>query len=217
MAISKEEVAASMARIKALQAMLAGGGAEPEPEEEYDPNDPNQQYQEETEEDIKWREEQERKWEEEQAAAKAATTVDNATATTAAAPVSAPAAAVSSSSSSLPVAPAAGPHQWTNSQLSNWIQQDVKSEIKKRGEIFSAKGWTKEEVTKWLGEVDAAFTAANSKLEASKLTGAQAAAFDISTDTAWGQQLGLTDPFLRAAVWGHWKEALRKWQSTQKK
>ncbi len=94
----------------------------------------------------------------------------------------------------------------------------MKAEVKKRGDVFAQKGWTKEELAKWNSEVDAAFATAATKLAASALTGAQAAAFDINSDSAWGTALGMTsDPFLRAAVWAHWKQALRKWQEAQKK
>jgi len=73
-----EEVAASMARIKALQAMLQQGGADDQgvAEEEDEDVEPYDYEANQTEEDIRWREEQEREWErkaaEERAAAAAA-------------------------------------------------------------------------------------------------------------------------------------------------
>jgi len=99
----------------------------------------------------------------------------------------------------------------------SWLRGDVASELRRRAAVFSAKGWTKDEVAKWTTEVDSSIAAAVAKAEASKLEGKTAASFDLTSDAAWGSALDVTDPFIRAAIWAHWKAALRKWQEAQKK
>ena len=87
----------------------------------------------------------------------------------------------------------------------------------RRSEIFAAKGWTAEEVAKWRQEMTAGFAAAAEKLESTKLTGAQAAGWDIKTDKPWGEHLAITNQYIRAAVWASWKQELRQWQEAQNK
>lgn len=74
-----------------------------------------------------------------------------------------------------------------------------------------------EELSKWNGELDAIFASATSKAESAKLTGAQAAAWDIASDKDWGQHLAVENQYIRSAIWASWKQALRKWQDAQKK
>ena len=73
-----------------------------------------------------------------------------------------------------------------------------------------------DELSKWNTELTAVFAAATSKLEAAKLTGSQVAEWDIATDKAWADQLEVTNPYLRSAMWASWKQALRKWQEEKK-
>jgi hypothetical protein len=93
----------------------------------------------------------------------------------------------------------------------------VKAEVRKRGEIFEAKGWTRDELTNWYAEVDAAFAGAFAKVESTQLNGHQAAGFDLNSDQSWGQALGIIDPFLRSAVWAHWKQAIKRYQDAGRK
>jgi 3-oxoacyl-ACP reductase-like protein len=179
----------------------------------------------ETEEDEKWREEQEKEWErqqaaEKEAAAKAAAEGTSATPTDTTAAAATPAAASATPApaastgaaavASKPSAPTA-PHQWTTVELTTWLAE-VKNELKKRAEIFEKKGWTKDEVNKWLADLETSFTHASQKATDSKLTGTTAASWDISNDQAWNQHLGVTNPYHRSAIWASWKQQLRNFQ-----
>jgi hypothetical protein len=102
----------------------------------------------------------------------------------------------------------AGPPQWGTPQLLSWLR-DVKTDVNKRGDVFEKKGWTKEELTKWRSELEASFAAAAAKLESSKLTGQQIAKWDLTSDKPFGEHLGVTNAYHRAAIWSSWKQLLR--------
>lgn len=183
-----------------------------------------QQYKE--EDNDAWREEQERIWEAEQAALREAAAKEKAaleSGAAAAAPASAAAgastaatpAAFSSAAPALPAQPASGPHQWSTPELAAWLRNTVSPLVLRRSEIFASKGWSTEEVSKWRAEITAGFASAATKVEGAKITGSRAAGWDLSSDKPWGEHLGITNQYIRAAVWASWKQELRQWQEAQ--
>lgn len=65
------------------------------------------------------------------------------------------------------------------------------------------------ELSKWYADLDSSFSSASSKLESSKLIGSEISKWDLTTDQPWGENLQVTNPYHRAAMWANWKQALR--------
>jgi len=144
-----------------------------------------------------------------------------ATAVPATAPAAAPASASSVSSISvaafpspssasipIPIPPSAGPQHWTTPQLASWLR-GVQVDVKKRGEIFEKKGWSKEELAKWYAELETSFNSAVSKGRGQKLDGPTVAKWNLDSDKDWATNLGVSNAYHAASMWASWRHQLR--------